>query len=66
MVLGLREGGLGRAGSGLWLIYLPTLSRPSRLLTTVRWDPKEGLGSGQICHWLVLNLNHSFLSPQRG
>lgn len=43
-----REGGFGRAGSGLWLIYLPTLSRHLGLLTTVRQDLEEGLGSGHL------------------
>lgn len=37
-----------------------------RLRTRVRQDPEEGLGSGQLCHWFALNLNPSFLFPERG
>lgn len=60
LALGLREGRLGWAGSGLRLTYLPTLSWYLTLLT------EEGLGSGQLCHWSVLNLSHSSLFPERG
>lgn len=62
-----RQAGLRgqEVGSG-WLTCPPFPGTNCRLRTPVRQDPEEGLGSGQLCHWFALNLNPSFLFPQRG